>query len=185
MKKIELETERLLLRQWQEKDLDIFTAMNQDDEVMRYFPNKRTAAQTKEFYEIISKEFSEYGYGLYAVEEKCSGDFIGFVGFHHANMEVDFCPCIEIGWRLDKQYWGKGYATEGAKACLKHGYETLGFDKVYSFTANQNTPSQRVMQKIGMRFEQNFEHPDIAENHPLRPHICYSIDKSEYNIKSK
>lgn len=184
-RKIEIETQRLLLRRWQKEDLDLFIQMNQDDEVMRYFPSKRTAAQTKEFYEKIIGEFSEYGYGLYAAEEKHSGEFIGFIGFHHAHMDVSFCPCLEIGWRLDKRYWGKGYATEGAKACLKHGFEKLDFDKIYSFTAILNKPSQRVMQKIRMKFEQYFEHPEIAESHPLRPHVCYSIDRNEYNIRYK
>lgn len=179
--KIDIETERLLLRRWQEKDLETFIRMNQDDEVMRYFPNKRNASQTRELYEKIVQEFTEHGYGLYAAEEKDGGQFIGFIGFHHANMAADFCPCIEIGWRLDKQYWGKGYATEGAKACLKHGFGKLGFNKVYSFTSTLNIPSQRVMQKTGLKFEQYFEHPEVAENHPLRPHVCYSIDKNTYD----
>lgn len=183
MKEIDIKTERLLLRRWKEKDLEYFIHMNQDEEVMRYFPSKRNAVQTKAFYEKIIQEFSEYGYGLYAAEETCSGSFIGFIGFHHTNMAVDFCPCIEIGWRLDQEYWGRGYATEGAKACLKHGFEKLGLDKIYSFTAVLNMPSQHVMQKIGMKFEQNFGHPEIVENHPLWPHICYSIDKESYDVR--
>lgn len=172
------ETKRLLLRPWQKRDLEPFIKMNQDAEVMRYFPDILEAEQTKQFYERILQEFSEYGYGLYAAEEKCSGDFIGFIGFHWARLDVDFCPCIEIGWRLDKHYWGKGYASEGAGACLKHGFDNLHFDKVYSFTAVDNKASQRVMQKIGMKPECCFDHPGIEEGHPLRPHVCYCLEKA-------
>jgi ribosomal-protein-alanine N-acetyltransferase len=89
---------------------------------------------------------------------------------------MDFCPCIEIGWRLDKIYCGKGYATEGTKACLKHGFENLGFDEVASFTSIENIASQRVMQKIGLQFERYFNHPKVAEGHPLRPHVFYRIN---------
>lgn len=176
---MEIETERLLLRRWREKDLDVLMRMNQNAEVMRYFPSKRDAAQTRQFYENILEEFCIYGYGLYAAEEKESGQFIGFIGFHRANLAVDFCPCIEIGWRLDRPYWGKGYATEGAKACLKHGFEKLCFDKVYSFTSVENIPSQHVMQKIGLHIGQYFEHPEIVKNHPLRPHVCYWMDRRQ------
>jgi len=174
-----IETERLVLRPWVESDLEPFTRMNGDSEVMRFFPNTLEPAQTEQFYHNIMHEFSEYGYGLYATEERDSGSFIGFVGFHWARFEVDFCPCVEIGWRLDKKYWGKGYATEGAKACLSHGFSNLKLDDVYSFTSVINQPSQRVMQKIGMQFERFFDHPGVPEGNPLKPHVCYRIKNSK------
>jgi len=180
IKQVAIETQRLLLRRWQKSDLDAFTLMNANPDVMRYFPNALHAEETKSFYDSIQQEFSEYGYGLYAVEEKDNGCFIGFIGFHRAIFDADFCPCIEIGWRLDNQYWNKGYATEGAKACLKHGFENLAFDEVVSFTAVENKPSQRVMQKVGMRFEGYFDHPKVAVNHPLRSHVLYRINKDNY-----
>ena len=174
-----IETERLLLRPWRESDLAHFIRMNKDAEVMRFFPSTLKSAQTKQFYKDILQEFLEYGYGLYATEEKERGSFIGFIGFHWAWFKADFCPCIEIGWRLNKQYWGKGYATEGAKACLEHGFTNLKFDKIYSFTSICNNASQKVMQKIGMQLEQYFDHPDIPEGHPLRPHICYRVNNNK------
>jgi Acetyltransferases, including N-acetylases of ribosomal proteins len=174
-----IETQRLVLRSWLESDLEPFIRMNSDSEVMRFFPNTLEPAQTEQFYNNILQEFSEYGYGLYATEEKESGNFIGFIGFHWAIFDVAFCPCIEIGWRLDKKYWGRGYATEGAKACLEHGFTNLNFDEIYSFTGIINLPSQRVMQKIGMQFEQYFEHPKVSEGNPLRPHVCYRIKNSK------
>ena len=179
-KQIDIETPRLLLRRWQESDLEHLTVMNSDPAVMRHFPAVLSAEETKLFYDNIRLEFSEFGYGLYAVEEKGSGLFAGLIGFHLAKFDTDFCPCVEIGWRLDKRYWDKGYATEGAKACLQHGFENLGFDEVVSFTATENMASQRVMQKIGMQFERYFEHPKVAEGHPLRPHVLYRINKINY-----
>ena len=176
----EIETERLILRHWKDTDLDPFISMNADTTVMRFYQDTLSAEETRAFFNSIKQELSEYGYGLYAVEEKKSGHFIGYIGFHWAGFDMDFCPCIEIGWRLDKPYWNKGYATEGAAACLKYGFESLSFNEVVSFTSIENIASQRVMQKIGMRFERYFEHPNIAEGHPLRPHVLYKIKKDEY-----
>lgn len=177
-KHVDIETDRLLLRRWQESDLEPFIKMNQDAEVMRYFPDIMNPEQTIDLYNRIQQEFLEYNYGLYAAEEKISGQFIGFTGFHWARMDVDFCPCVEIGWRLDKAFWGQGYATEGAKACLQFGFHKLNFHEVHSFTAVKNKASQRVMQKNRMQPKQYFEHPGIAENHPLRPHVCYRIERN-------
>ena len=172
---MEIETERLLLRRWRESDMKPFIRMNSDPEVMRFFPATMQPAQTERFYGDILREFSEYGYGLYAAEEKCGGKFIGFIGFHRAEFESDFCPCTEISWRLDREYWGKGYATEGAKACLEHGFENFKFEEIFSFTSIRNIASQRVMEKIGMQFDRYFEHPAVPEGHPLKPHVCYSV----------
>ena len=173
-----IETHRLVLRPWLESDLEPFINMNSDPKVMRFFPKTLEPAQTEQFYKEIVQEFSEYGYGLYAAEEKESEKFMGFIGFHQAKFEVDFCPCVEIGWRLDKKYWGRGYATEGAEACLEHGFANLNLDKIYSFTSNINYASQRVMQKIGMTFERYFDHSKIPVGNPLRPHVCYCIGKT-------
>lgn len=181
---IDIETPRLLLRRWKAADFDKFVVMSADPQVMRYFPEPHQEEQTKRFYDLIQAEFSEYGYGLYAVEEKSSGRFIGFIGFHWARFDADFSPCIEIGWRLDKAHWHKGYATEGAKACLKHGFTNLGISKVYSFTTIENRPSQNVMKKIGMSFYRYFDNPDIPDNHPQKPHVCYVINKNDWELVS-
>ncbi len=169
----ELETPRLRLRHWLPTDIEPFMCMNADAEVMHYFPEPYTRERTQALVQSIQQEFRQYGYGLYAAEEKESGQFMGFIGFHHATFTADFCPCVEIGWRLSKAFWNKGLATEGALACLAHGFRHFGFAKVYSFTARVNTPSQRVMQKIGMRFMQHFQHPTLPQGHPLRPHVLY------------
>ncbi|SDX60876.1 GNAT family N-acetyltransferase [Paenibacillus sp. CF384] len=173
---IYLETARLRLRDWEEADLATFAGLNADEEVMRYFPKTLSAAETEAFYNVIVAEFKEFGFGLYAVDVKENNEFIGFIGFHHATFESEFTPCIEIGWRLKKEAWGKGYATEGAKACLAYGFNQLGFRDVYSFTAVINTPSSHVMDKIGMQFIRTFDHPRVDPSSPVHKHVLYHID---------
>src|SRR5690606_29831698 len=158
---IVLETSRLILRDWQHSDLEPFCHLNADEEVMNFFPKALTTEQTMTLHQVIVTEFKEYGFGLYAVEVKETNEFIGFIGFHRATFDADFTPCVEIGWRLKKEAWGKGYATEGAKACLQYGFSNLGFNEVYSFTADINTPSKNVMKKIGLNFIKTFDHPKI------------------------
>ncbi len=177
MNRIEIETPRLRLRRWRESDLEPFADLNADPEVMRYFPAPYTREQTMLLFEAIQREFTDFGYGLYAAEEKDSERFMGYIGFHRADLAVDFCPGVEIGWRLAKAFWNKGYATEGAAACLERGFGGLGFDTVLSFTAAVNRPSERVMQKIGMSRVRCFEHPGLPEGHPLRPHVLYGVSK--------
>lgn len=170
-----IQTPRLLLRHWRESDCEPFIAMNRSPRVMRYFPEPYSREQTLALYDRIQQEFTEKGYGLYAAEERESGRFIGFIGFHQADFAADFCPCVEISWRLNAPFWNRGYATEGARACLKEGFDRLGFTAVYSFTARCNRPSERVMQKLGMEYLCEFEHPGVACGSPLRTHVCYRI----------
>lgn len=173
---IYIQTPRLLLRDWAEQDLEPFRQLNADETVMRYFPATLSGEETDKFYEAIQAEFRECGFGLYAVEVKAQQEFIGFIGFHRPVFQADFTPCIEIGWRLKKEAWGQGYATEGAVACLAYGFNELGLGEVYSFTAVVNTPSQNVMKKIGMRYVKNFYHPRVAPESPLCEHVLYHIE---------
>lgn len=175
MSDVIIETPCLLLRRWRETDLAPFAAISADPEVRRFFPEPYCRERIQSFYQTIRRAFDDYGYGLYAAEEKAAGRFIGYIGFHREELDLDFCPCIEIAWRLDKALWNKGYATEGAKACLEHGFNRLGFDRVYSITSAVNLPSERVMQKIGMRHNRYFEHPEFPANHPLGPHVLYEV----------
>lgn len=174
---IHIETTRLRLRDWEETDLEPFSRLNADEQVMKYFPKTLSIEETKVFYKSIISEFKDLGFGLYAVEEKETQDFIGFIGFHKAAFEADFTPCTEIGWRLKKEVWGKGYATEGAAACLQHGFNSLGLHDVYSFTADVNAPSKRVMLKIGMRFIKTFHHPKVETDNPLSKHVLFHIER--------
>ncbi|WHX25064.1 GNAT family N-acetyltransferase [Virgibacillus halodenitrificans] len=176
---IYFETSRLRLRDWEASDLEPFRQMNADERVMKYFPAPLSREETNLFYQLILSEFHECGFGLYAVERKENNEFIGFTGFHRATFEADFTPCIEIGWRLKREAWGKGYATEGAAACLRYGFTELGFRNIYSFTADINTLSKNVMAKIGMDFVGTFNHPKVDKNSPLYKHVLYHISGGE------
>lgn len=172
---IYIETPRLILRDWKEEDLQAFRELNSDKEVMGDFPKTYTEEETDAFYKAIKKEFEECNFGLYAAEVKESSRFIGMIGFHRASFEADFTPCVEIGWRLKRDAWGKGYATEGAKACLEYGFTKLNFKEVYSFTAKINKPSENVMKKIGMHYVKDFDHPRIEPSNKLCRHVLYVI----------
>lgn len=170
------ESERLIFRGWEERDWPFFAAMNANPRVMRFFPTVLTGEESRAMWDRMRKELDERGYGLYAVELKASGSLIGLIGFHWADFEADFTPCVEIGWRLVPEAWGHGYATEGAVACLEHGFARLGFDRVYSFTACLNLPSQAVMLRAGMRKMSGFNHPGVAPDSELCPHVLYVRD---------
>lgn len=174
------ESSRLGFRMWKESDRELFAKMNANKEVMRYFPKTLDSKETDDFLNRVQEHFKENGYGLWAVELKDTKDFIGFIGLLTATFEADFTPCVEIGWRLDNKYWNKGYATEGAKACLEYGFNKLNLDTIYSFTAEINKPSENVMKKIGLKKIGEFEHPRVEDRSPLKPHVLYKIDKKEY-----
>ena len=170
-----IETDRLILRSWKSEDLPLFTEMNKDPRVMRYFPAILTDEQTESFYNRIQSEFERNGWGLYAVELKSNGTFIGYVGLHEIGFDADFTPGVEIGWRLATDFHNQGLATEAAKEVLKLARQN-GLQRLYSFTTKQNVPSERVMQKIGMTKVGEFEHPNLSTDSPLRTHVLYQID---------
>lgn len=175
------ESERLGFRRWQEEDKEPFAAMNQDPEVMQYFPD----TLSKEESDLLIGRFEEHtntkGYGIWAVERKEDGAFIGFIGLLEINMDVEFKGNTEIGWRLDKRFWKKGFAVEGANACLAYAFDNLGLNEVYSLTAVLNKPSETVMKRIGMVKASEFENPKIEDGNPLKKHVLYKITKKERN----
>lgn len=177
------ESNRLGFRMWQETDRAKFSNMNAKKEVMRYFPKTLEREASDNFLDSIKKHFKTYGYGLWAVEIKNSKEFIGFIGLLNATFEATFTPCTEIGWRLDNRYWHKGYATEGAKACLAYGFNRLNLDSIYSFTAEINQPSQNVMKKIGLEKVGEFQHPNVMTGSVLKPHVLYKMDKKDFKVE--
>lgn len=151
--------------------------MNADPVVMQFFPETYTEERTRRFVERIHECWAERGYGLWAVERKDTAHFIGYVGLWPATFAAHFTPAVEVGWRLAADQWGHGYATEGARAALDSGFETLGLDEIVSFTSTLNVRSIRVMERLGMRRDAtgNFEHPNVPEGHPTRAHVLYRI----------
>ena len=172
---IELETERLKLRAWQESDLQPFAELNADKDVMLYFPSVLTREQSDNLADKFQHLILDHGWGFWAVELKATGQFIGFTGLNTQPEQFIFSPCVEIGWRFAKQYWHQGYATEAAQACLKFAFETLQLKEVVSFTAVHNTASEHVMQRLGMQAMFEFNHPALTQESPLSRHILYKI----------
>lgn len=170
-----ISTDRLWLRRWRDSDLESFATMNQDAAVMRYFPRTFTAQESAEMIDRMEAFFEEHGYGRYVMELKSTGEFIGFTGISTVSFEPFPGPPVEIGWRLKQSAWGMGYATEAALACLDQAVRVHGLEKVSSFTSLLNTPSERVMQRIGMVRWGEFDHPRVPVDHPLRRHVLYTI----------
>jgi len=179
----ELETSRLYLRQWREVDLPVFAELNSDPIVMEYFPTLLQREESDAMAEKCRQLIAERGWGFWATCLKHTENFIGFVGLHRPKPNLPFSPCVEIGWRLHKQFWGKGYATEAATQALSFAFEVLSLDDVVSFTAVPNHRSRSVMERLGMTdTHNNFAHPDIAANHPLSEHVLYKITRLEWQV---
>lgn len=178
----EIRTDRLLLRAWRESDREPFAALNADPAVAEHFPAALTREQSDEGVDAITRHFDQHGFGLWAVEVAASGDFAGFVGLNVPTFEAHFTPCVEIGWRLARSHWGHGYATEAARASLRHGFEVLELEEIVALTVPANRRSIAVMERIGMTRDHSgdFDHPRIAEGSPLRRHVLYRITPQQH-----
>lgn len=152
--------------------------MNRDKEVMKYFPDTMTDMESLAMLKRIHLHFENNNFGLFAVEDKSTNQFIGFTGFNIPKFDSFFTPCIEIGWRYKKEAWGQGFASESAVACLEYGFNVLGFDKILSFTSAVNVNSEKLMKRIGMTFIGFFNHPQIEMNNILCRHVIYQISKN-------
>ena len=176
-----LHTARLRLRQWEDADRLPFAQMNADPEVMRFFPGTQTQEQSDRSIAAWSAELDERGWSNWAVEQVGDGAFIGFVGLSVPKRQLPFMPCVEIGYRLARPYWGKGYATEAGREVLRFGFQHLELAEIVSFTARLNLPSQAVMLRLGMRdAHEDFEHPAVPEGSPLRPHCLYRLSRQDW-----
>ncbi len=174
-----LHTERLALRPWRDDDLAPFAALNADERVMRYFRSPLDRASSDALATLIRAAFARYGLGLWAVErtDDPARPFIGFIGLSVPRFDAPFTPCVEIGWRLAHAHWGAGLATEGARAAVRHAFDDLRLDDLVSFTAVDNRPSRRVMEKLGMSRDpaDDFDYPRLPAGHPLRRHVLYRL----------
>ncbi|MER7006821.1 GNAT family N-acetyltransferase [Dactylosporangium sp. NPDC000555] len=191
-----MRTERLLLRRWTDDDREPFAALNADPEVMRYFPRTLSRRESDTFVDRIVQQFDEYGYGLWAVST-ADDPFIGFVGLVWQRIDTPWAPALEIGWRLARRAWGKGYATEAAIAARDYAFRPAngtgdgdraggevsgaGVDEIVSMTTVTNTPSQAVMRRIGMHRDpaDDFIHPSLGADHPLAQHVLYRLRRTE------
>lgn len=174
---IYLETDRLRLRDWCDGDCEPFAVMNADGKVMAFYPSTLTREQSDAAARRFQQGLAKDGFGLYAVEVKSTRDFIGYVGLTRAEFAAPFTPAVEVGWRLARDAWGHGYATEAARACIACGFSEFGFAELISFTTRANRRSIAVMERIGMtrQPDDDFEHPVLPAGHRLGPHVLYRI----------
>lgn len=179
---VTIKTSRLILRQWQDSDLAPFAALNADPRVREFFPGLMSREESDHSVKLASDHIARCGWGFWAASLIETGEFIGFIGLEDVYFQAHFTPAVEIGWRLAFNHWGKGYATEGAKAALKYGFETLRLDQIVSFTTMGNMRSRHVMEKIGMHHltQDDFDHPKLPEGHPLRKHVLYRMSSHDW-----
>jgi RimJ/RimL family protein N-acetyltransferase len=177
-----LETPRLRLRHWREDDFPAFAALNAHQHVMEHFPDVLTAAESDTLATRIQENIRNRGFGLWAVEVVDGPRFIGFVGLNVPRFEAHFTPCVEIGWRLAYEHWGKGYATEGARASVAFGFTELKLNEIVSFTIPANRRSRAVMERIGMVHTEadDFDIPGFPEGHRIRRHVLYRLSRERW-----
>ena len=181
---IRLETQRLVIRNWEDRDRDLFFRINSDEEVMRFFPFRRSRAEADAFLDTLRAGNEERGYGFTALEVKESGAAIGFAGLYPSG-PIPPRPegATEIGWRLAPEFQGKGYVTEASEAWLRFGFETLRLDEIVSFAVHDNHASIAVMKRLGMRHEPegDFDHPKVPDTHPhLKRHIFHTLTRAAW-----
>jgi 3-dehydroquinate dehydratase/shikimate dehydrogenase len=179
-------TERLILRPWKDKDFLPFAEMNADPRVREFFPSVLTPEESDTEARRFQAAYARDGFCMFAAELAATGEFIGIIGMQTMTFEVPGVaqPAVEIGWRLSHQHWGKGLATEGARAVIRYAFATLRLDEVVAITVPVNLRSRRVMEKIGMKHvpELDFDHPRIAQGHSMRAHVLYSLKRDAASL---
>ena len=176
----ELQSERLLLRQWKAEDLAPFAELNADARVMEYFPSTLSHAESAERAAHYQARIEENGWGFWVAERIEDQAFIGLVGLNRVD-DLPIGDCVEVGWRLGQAFWGKGYATEAARLCLQFAFDVLVLDEVVAITTVNNHRSQAVMERLGMTDSgQNFEHPRVDAASGLKEHVLYRIQRARF-----
>ena len=175
-----IQTPRLLLRPWRETDRATNAAMLADPQVGYWLGATQTAEEANAGVDRAIAHLAAHGFGLLAIERKADGAFLGAAGLVTLREGHPLDPGVEIGWRLVRAAWGGGHASEAARALLEDGFTRLGLEEIIAFTAHSNLRSQAVMERLGMERQaaRDFEHPSLAEDHPLRPHVVYSARRS-------
>ncbi len=183
---IPIETDRLILRAWRETDKAPFAELNADREVMRHFPRPLSRPESDALADRVAAAMAERGWGWFAVEVRGGEPFVGFVGLNVPSYALPCGPCVEVGWRLARTAWGRGYASEAARAALGIGFGTLGLDEIVSFTAVGNDRSRAVMERLGMTRDpvDDFDHPLLEAGDPLRRHVLYRLAARDWTAFS-
>ncbi len=181
-----LTTDRLLLRRWRDSDREPFARMNADPRVMEFFASPLSRDESDALVDRIETHFEKHGFGAWAAELREQGMFIGFIGLAIPTFEAHFTPSVEIAWRLAAEHWGRGLATEGARAVAEYAFGSLGFDEIVAMTVPANTRSRRVMEKLAMTRNpaEDFDHPLLPAGHPLRRHVLYRLRRPDWQPNS-
>ena len=176
-----LHGERVIVRDWRDSDLEAYAALNADPEVRRFFPNVLNREQSEAEIGRMREHAEREGFTFWAVEVPGVAELIGFTGLLRTPYPTHFTPCVEIGWRLARAHWGKGYATEAAQLCLDWGFQQPGIEEIVALAAIGNRPSHAVMERLGMQRNpaDDFDHPRLEAGHPLRPHLLYRIKRQD------
>lgn len=182
MIKTYIKTDRLLLRDWKASDLEEFIRINSDSMVMEYMPRILKPEDSKRLMKKFQDHIEKNGYGMFAVEVKETKEFIGTVGICKVRFDAPFTPAVEIAWRLSYESWGKGYATEAARAVMDYGFNELNLDEIVAFTIHDNARGIHVMEKLGMKRDKkgDFIYPRLKKEHPLALHCLFRIDRTQY-----
>lgn len=182
-----IKTERLILRKWRDEDLLPFAELNADPCVREFFLSTLDPQTSNEHIKYYSNHIEKYGYGFWAVSLISTGEFIGFIGIQNVHFKAHFTPAVEIGWRLAFNHWGKGYATEGAKAALRYAFETLKLDEIVSMASMKNMRSRHVMEKIGMHHDpkDDFDYPEFPKDDFRRKFVLYRLKRNEWEEQNK
>jgi RimJ/RimL family protein N-acetyltransferase len=183
----ELRTERLLLRAWRDDDLAAFARLNADPRVMEYFPSTRTRAESDASAASLRDHLTSHGFGMWAVEIPGVAPFIGFVGLCWVPFAARFTPAVEIGWRLAVEHWGRGYASEGARAALAAGFDQVGLDEIVAMAAPENLRSISIMEKLGMQRSptDDFLHPGVAAGQRYPSRVLYRISRAAWAARHR
>lgn len=177
---VQLKTSRLRLRQWKDEDLEPFAELNSDEDVMEFFPSVLDFEQSKEAAKNYKAKIAKNGWGFWVTEKIDDGAFVGLVGLNRVD-DLPIGDCVEVGWRLAKDYWGFGFASEAAKACLEFAFTNLDLHEVVAITTVNNSRSRAVMDRLGMSdAKENFEHPKVDAASGLREHVLYTISREQF-----
>ena len=174
-------SERLGFRNWEQADLEEFVKLNADEKVMEHFPKTLSLDEVRKLVEKLKNKFETFRFTYYVTEVLATNEFIGMIGMAYQVFPSAYTPAVDIGWRLKRSAWGKGYATEGAKRCLNHGFSKFDMDRIISICTLKNTKSENVMKKIGMTKIGEFNYPDMKQNPEYEAHFCYEISRNSFS----
>ncbi len=177
-----LESGRIVLRDWVDADLEPFARLNADPVFRRYFPSVQSREQSDGVARRLRDDGHHSSMTFWPIEIPGLARFAGYAGLIQTSFEAPFTPCVEIGWGLDPAFWGQGYATEAARAVLRYGFETLVLNEIVALTATINTPSRRVMERLGMHHNpaDDFDHPRVEAGHPIQRHVLYRLPRADW-----